>query len=88
MISSRHHKIKYLSSDLDEGSESGGSNLPLNTLISDDDIQLLEEMDDIDKLKLYDALNKIKKFVFQPKLGETLVDIVINSVALMRSLEV
>ena len=38
-------------------------------------------------MTLYDALNKIKKFVYQPKPGETLVDIVINSVALMRSLE-
>ena len=76
-----------LSSDLDQGSESEGSDLPLNILISDDDIELLEEMDDVDRLKLYDALNKIPKFVYQPKLRETLVDIVINSVALMRSLK-
>ena len=77
----------HSSSDLDKASESEGSELELSILISDDDIELLEDMNDIDRLKLYDALNKIKNFGYQPKLGQTIVDIVINSVALMRSLK-
>ena len=44
-------------------------------------------MSDIEQLKLYDAVNKIKNFGYQPKVGDTIVDIVINSVALMRSLK-
>ena len=76
-----------LSSDVDKASQSEGSELQLSILLSDDEIELLEDMRDIERLKLYDAVNKIKNFVYQAKLGDTIVDIVINSVALMRSLK-
>ena len=56
-------------------------------MLSDDKIELLEDMSDIEWLKLYDAVNKIKNFGYQPKVGDTIVDVVINSVALMRSLK-
>ena len=76
-----------LSSDVDKASQSEGSELQFSILLSDDEIELLEDMRDIERLKLYDAVNKIKNFGYQPKLGDTIVDIEINSVALMRSLK-
>ena len=69
--------------------ESEEIEIELGLLISDDDIDLLENISECNKLKLYDTVNKIKNFSgYQPKsCTETLVDIVINSVALMRSLK-
>ena len=65
------------------------SEIELGLLISDDDIDLLGNINECNKLKLYDTVNKIKNFPgYQPKsCTETLVDILINSVALMRSLK-
>ena len=76
-----------LSSDVDKASQSEGSELQLSILLSDDEIELLEDMSNIEWLKLYYAVNKIKNFGYQPKVGDTIVDVVINSVALVRLLK-
>ena len=72
----------------DQDTESEESDIQMVSLISDDNTELLENLNGANKVRLYDTLNKVNNFPgYQPtKKSETLVDIVINSVALMRSL--
>ena len=73
----------------DHDTDSEESDIELGLLISDDDIELLENLNEANKVKLYDTVNKVNNFpgyqITSP--SETLVDIIINSVALMRSLK-
>ena len=73
----------------DHDTESEESDIELGLLISDDDIELLKNLNEANKVKLYDTVNKVNNFLgYQPTSpSEILVDIVINSVALMRSLK-
>ena len=57
--------------------------------MDDDDIEIIKNMKPSDIVRVYDTVNKTKNFPgYQPKsCQETLMDIVISSVGLMRYLK-
>ena len=81
-VSVHHTDSKGHTDSLDEDED-------INMNVDDDDTEIIESMKPSDMVRVYDTVNKIKNFPrYQPKsCQETLMDIVISLVGLMRYLK-
>ena len=63
-------------------------NKDIMLFMDDNDIENIEDMQDSERLQLFDKVNRLTKFPgYQPKQKESLLEIVIKSVGLMRLLK-
>ena len=63
-------------------------NKDIMLFMDDDDAENIEDIEDSERLQLFDKVNRLTKFPgYQPKQKESLLEIVIKSVGLMRLLK-
>ena len=63
-------------------------NQDIMLFMDDDDVENIEDMQDSERLQVFDKVNRLTKFPgYQPKQKESLLEIVIKSVGLMRLLK-
>ena len=73
-----------------DGCEDWDEEKDIMAFIDEDDLEFLENLNHVNRLKIFDAVNKLPQFPgYQPKFStETLSEIVVKSVGLMRILNI